>query len=261
MAQNHYSTLGVGKDANQDDIKRAYRKLASQHHPDKGGDTARFQEIQTAYEVLSDPQKRHQYDNPQPQGFHFNFGQGGPDINSIFGQMFGHKFAQQQRSAPNFVRMSLWITLHDVALGGKRPVAVGTPRGQTSIEVEIPLGINDGDNVQYQGLAPGGQDLVIQYRIHPDPVWQREGLNLVTEVVVDIWQMILGGELKVNTITGSELAAHIPARTQPRTTLRLRQQGLKDRAGNQGDLMVRVMPRIPESIQPELIEAIEKYRE
>jgi DnaJ-class molecular chaperone len=175
--------------------------------------------------------------------------------------MFGHKFAQQQRSAPNFVRMSLWITLHDVALGGKRPVAVGTPRGQTSIEVEIPLGINDGDNVQYQGLAPGGQDLVIQYRIHPDPVWQREGLNLVTEVVVDIWQMILGGELKVNTITGSELAAHIPARTQPRTTLRLRQQGLKDRAGNQGDLMVRVMPRIPENIRPELIEAIEKYRE
>jgi len=261
MAQNHYSTLGVGKDASQDDIKRAYRKLASQHHPDKGGDTARFQEIQTAYEVLSDPQKRQQYDNPQPQGFHFNFGQGGPDINSIFGQMFGHKFAQQQRSAPNFVRMSLWITLHDVALGGKRPVAVGTPRGQTSIEVEIPLGINDGDNVQYQGLAPGGQDLVIQYRIHPDPVWQREGLNLVTEVVVDIWQMILGGELKVNTITGSELAAHIPARTQPRTTLRLRQQGLKDRAGSQGDLMVRVMPRIPENIRPELIEAIEKYRE
>jgi DnaJ-class molecular chaperone len=261
MAQDHYSILGVGKDASQDDIKRAYRKLASQHHPDKGGDTARFQEIQTAYEVLSDPQKRHQYDNPQPQGFHFNFGQGGPDINSIFGQMFGHKFAQQQRSAPNFVRMSLWITLHDVALGGKRPVAVGTPRGQTSIEVEIPLGINDGDNVQYQGLAPGGQDLVIQYRIHPDPVWQREGLNLVTEVVVDIWQMILGGELKVNTITGSELAAHIPARTQPRTTLRLRQQGLKDRAGNQGDLMVRVMPRIPENIRPELIEAIEKYRE
>ena len=102
---------------------------------------------------------------------------------------------------------------------------------------------------------------MIQYRIHPDPVWQREGLNLVTEVVVDIWQMILGGELKVNTITGSELAAHIPARTQPRTTLRLRQQGLKDRAGNQGDLMVRVMPRIPESIRPELIEAIEKYRE
>ena len=262
MAQDHYSILGVGKDAGQDDIKRAYRKLASQHHPDKGGDTARFQEIQTAYEVLGDTQKRQQYDNPQPQGFHFNFGHGGPDINSIFGQMFGHGFAQQQqRSAPNFVRMSLWITLHDVALGGKRPVAVGTPRGQTTIEVEIPLGIGDGDNVQYQGLAPGGQDLVIQYRIHPDPVWQREGLNLTTEVVVDIWQMILGGELKVNTITGSELAAHIPARTQPRTTLRLRRQGLRDRAGNQGDLMVRVMPRIPENIHPELIEAIEKHRE
>lgn len=263
MAQDHYRTLGVGKDASQDDIKRAYRKLASQHHPDKGGDTARFQEIQTAYEVLGDAQKRQQYDNPQPQGFHFNFGQGGPDINSIFGQMFGHSFGPgfAQRQQPNFVRMSLWITLHDVARGGKRPVAVGTPRGQNTIEVEIPLGIGDGDNVQYQGLAPGGQDLVIQYRVHPDPVWQRDGLNLTTEVSVDIWQMILGGEIKVNTVLGQELMAHLPARTQPRTTLRLRRQGLRDRAGNQGDLMVRVMPRIPDNIRPELIEAIEKYRE
>jgi DnaJ-class molecular chaperone len=92
-------------------------------------------------------------------------------------------------------------------------------------------------------------------------VWQRDGLNLTTEVSVDIWQMILGGEIKVNTVLGQELMAHLPARTQPRTTLRLRRQGLRDRAGNQGDLMVRVMPRIPDNIRPELIEAIEKYRE
>ena len=66
---NHYNTLGVDRNSSPDEIKKAYRKLASQHHPDKGGDTATFQNIQTAYDILSDPQKRQHYDNPQPQGF------------------------------------------------------------------------------------------------------------------------------------------------------------------------------------------------
>ena len=86
---DHYSTLGVAKTATQDEIKKAYRKLASQHHPDKGGDTKKFQDIQTAYETLGDEQKRSQYDSPQPQGVHFEFGgPGGFDLGSIF-NMFG----------------------------------------------------------------------------------------------------------------------------------------------------------------------------
>lgn len=256
---DHYATLGVPRTATQDEIKRAFRKLASQHHPDKGGDTQRFQQIQAAYDTLGDAAKRSEYDNPRPQftgfpgGAQFN-------MNDIFSTMFGQGFAQQRRQ-PNFVRMNLWIRLHDVAQGGNRPVAIGTAQGQQTIEVEIPLGINDGDSVQYAGLAPGGQDLVIQYRIHPDPVWQRDGLNLICEQSVDIWQMILGGDITVRTITGTELVTVIPARTQPRTMLRLRRQGLRDRSGRQGDILVRVMPDIPATIRPELIEAIEKYRE
>lgn len=256
---DHYATLGVPRTATQDEIKRAFRKLASQHHPDKGGDTQRFQQIQAAYDTLGDAAKRSEYDNPRPQftgfpgGAQFN-------MNDIFSTMFGQGFAQQRRQ-PNFVRMNLWIRLHDVAQGGNRPVAIGTAQGQQTIEVEIPLGINDGDSVQYAGLAPGGQDLVIQYRIHPDPVWQRDGLNLICEQSVDIWQMILGGDLSVRTITGTELVTVLPARTQPRTLLRLRGQGLRDRSGRQGDIFVRVMPDIPATIRPELIEAIEKYRE
>ena len=157
--------------------------------------------------------------------------------------------------------MTLWIRLTDVAQGGTRPVAVGTPQGQSTIEVEIPLGINDGDNVQYQGLAPGGGDLVIQFRVHPDPTWQRNGLDLVTDVTADIWSMILGSDITVHTLTGSQLTTAMPAGTQPRTLIRLRKHGLRDRSGNQGDLMIRVMPTIPTTIRPELLEAIEKYRE
>ena len=257
---DHYATLGVSKTATPDEIKRAFRKLASQHHPDKGGDTAKFQSIQAAYDTLGDTAKRADYDNPRPQ---FSGFPGGAqfNMNDIFGQMFGQGFGQQRRQQPQFVRMTLWIRLHDVAQGGTRPVAVGTPQGQSTIEVEIPLGINDGDNVQYQGLAPGGGDLVIQFRVHPDNTWQRNGLDLVTDVTADIWSMILGSDITVHTLTGSQLTTVMPAGTQPRTLIRLRGHGLRDRSGNIGDLMIRVMPTIPTTIRPELLEAIEKYRQ
>jgi DnaJ-class molecular chaperone len=257
---DHYATLGVSKTATPDEIKRAFRKLASQHHPDKGGDTAKFQSIQAAYDTLGDTAKRAEYDNPRPQ---FSGFPGGAqfNMNDIFGQMFGQGFGQQRRQQPQFVRMTLWIRLHDVAQGGTRPVAVGTPQGQSTIEVEIPLGINDGDNVQYQGLAPGGGDLVIQFRVHPDNTWQRNGLDLVTDVTADIWSMILGSDITVQTLTGSKLTTVMPSGTQPRTLIRLRGHGLRDRSGNTGDLMIRVMPTIPTTIRPELLEAIEKYRE
>ena len=258
--KNFYESLEVKKDSTPDEIKRSYRRLASQHHPDKGGNTAKFQEIQAAYDTLGDAAKRQQYDNPAPQfqgfpgGAQFN-------MNDIFGQMFGGQspFGQQRRPQSH-TRMTLWIRLTDVAQGGTRPVAVGTPQGQSTIEVEIPLGINDGDNVQYQGLAPGGGDLVIQFRVHPDNTWQRNGLDLVTDVTADIWSMILGSDITVHTLIGSQLTTVMPAQTQPRTLIRLRGHGLRDRSGNQGDLMIRVMPTIPTTIRPELLEAIEKYR-
>lgn len=254
---DHYATLGVARTASQDEIKRAYRKLASQHHPDRGGDTARFQQIQAAYDVLGDAAKRAEYDNPRPQ---FSGFAGGPhfNMNDIFSTMFGRGFSQ--RAQPSFVRMSLWIRLYDVAVGGTRTVAVGTPQGQQTIEVEIPKGINDGDSVQYQGLAPGGQDLVIQYRVHPDPVWQRNGLDLICERLVSVWDMILGADIAVKTITGSELVTAVPPRTQPKTMLRLRGQGLVDRANNRGDIFLRVQPEIPNNIAPEIIEAVQKHR-
>lgn len=256
---DHYATLGVARTATQDEIKRAYRKLASQYHPDKGGDTQRFQQIQSAYEVLGNESRRAEYDNPRPQ---FSGFPGGAqfNMNDIFGTMFGQQFAQQfSARRPSFVRMSLWIRLYDVAIGGSRPVALSSAQGQHTIEVEIPLGINDGDAVQYQGLAPGGQDLVIQYRIHPDSTWQRDGLNLICEQSVNIWDMILGADIAVRTITGNELITAMPPRTQPRTVLRLRGQGLRDRSGNQGDILVKIMPSIPDHISPELIQAIKNH--
>ena len=257
---DYYSTLGVSRTATQDEIKRAFRKLASQHHPDKGGDTKKFQEIQAAYDTLGDAAKRQQYDNPAPQfagmpgGAQFNMG-------DIFAQMFGgHPGFAGQHPRRNHARMSLWITLRDVLTGGHRQVAVGSMAGQSTIEIDIPLGIDDGDMVQYQGLAPGGQDLVIEFKIHPHPQFRRDGLNLIVDHKCSVWDMIQGGDTTVNHLDGNQLLVTVPPLTDNGTTLRLRGRGLGDRKGNKGDLFVKLHALLPRSISPELIEAIQKHR-
>ena len=257
---DHYAALGVARTATADDIKRAFRKLASQHHPDKGGDTAKFQEIQAAYDTLGDAAKRQQYDNPQPQfqgfpgGAQFNMG-------DIFGQMFGgaggFPGAHPRR---NHMRMNLWITLRDVLTGGTRQVALGSTQGKSTIEIDIPVGLNDGDHVQYQGIAPGGQDLVVEFRIHPHPQFRRDALDLSTDHKVDVWDMILGGDATVTNLDGSQLVVAVAPLTDNGTTLRLRGRGLRDRRGSTGDLFVKLHAQLPRSISPELMEAIQKNR-
>jgi DnaJ-class molecular chaperone len=256
-----YAILGVSRGASGDEIKRAYRKLAMQHHPDRGGDQARFQEIQQAYDILSDPQRRQAHDNPQAQ--HMNFGFGGPGFQDIFSQMFGQNgFGpfQHTNQRRNHVRMELWIHLVDVAQGSRRTVTLSTPQGTQSVEIDIPLAINDGDHVQYPSLAPNQQDLVVTFRVYPDGTWTRAGLNLMTQCEIVIWDLILGGEVKIRDILGQELTVRIPPQTQPGTQLRLRGRGLRDRAGNSGDILVALIPRLPRNIPETLLEAIRNNR-
>jgi DnaJ-class molecular chaperone len=175
--------------------------------------------------------------------------------------MFGQSGGFNQHPRRGHVRMTLWISLLDVATGGKRTVSLGTQSGVSAVEIEIPLGIMDGDNVQYEGIGPGGSDLVVQFKVSPDRKWQRDGLNLTQEVKIDIWNLILGGDLTIDTLTGKTLSTRVPARTQPGTTLRLRAQGLRDRTGRTGDIFVRVQTFLPENIPPEIIDAIQKHQE
>ena len=261
---NHYQTLGVDRDATPDQIKRAYRKLASQHHPDKGGDKHKFQEIEAAYRTLSDPQQRAMHDNPRSQFSNMNMGGQGFDFQTIFdifgtrfqhpGQHPGHQRMQQQ------ARMSLWITLPDVAVAGKKTISVGTQQGTMTVEIEIPVGINDGDTVQYSGIGPNGMDLLITFRIHPSPQWERHGFNLITDHVITIWDLIVGAEIQLRDILGNTLSLTIPPRTQPGTTFRLRGRGLAQRGGEFGDLLVRVQATIPTDIPENIIDAIQQSR-
>lgn len=255
---DYYSILGVKRDATADEIKQAYRRMAAQHHPDRGGDTQKFQEVQQAYDTLSDDNRRAAYDNPGQQMFG---GGGGGNPFDFFNQMFGGGFGGAGfHNRRSHVRMTMWVTFAEAVCGTNKTVQVGTTQGQSTIQVEVPAGIEDGDNVQYSGIAPGGMDLVIQYRVTPDTRWRRDGMNLHTEHRVPIWDLILGGDMKVQSIHGNDLNIRIPELCQPGTLLRARGQGVRPKNGQPGDLLVRVQAEIPRNIAPELLDAIRQHR-
>jgi curved DNA-binding protein len=260
--KDYYKTLGIDKTATADQIKQCYRRLASQHHPDKGGDTARFQEIQEAYATLSDDSKRNMYD--RGGNFTGHTGSAGFDFDAIF-NMFGADLRSQRRSPP---RMEMWISLEDVATGGAQTVSLQTAGTVTNIEITVPVGIHDTDTVRYPGLGPGGQDLIVIYRIKPHAQWQTDGVNIITEVTVDIWDLILGSELTVQDLLNSNLVLTIPPETQPGSLLRAKGRGLParqlpgDRIQTQkGDLLVRLRGKIYGPVDETIITAIRQARE
>jgi curved DNA-binding protein len=261
--KDYYSILGVTKTATPDEIKQAYRRLAMQHHPDRGGDIDRFQAVEEAYRTLSDPAKRAEYDNPR-QNVHVNFGGPGFNFDDIF-SMFG---VNQPRSPRTMAaRMTLWVTLEDIATGGPRLLSVQQGNSVGNVEVDIPVGLEDGDTIRYSKMAPDGTDLIITYRVRPHDRWERHGRDIVGNENIEIWDLILGCELPIKDLTGTELILRVPANTQSGSMLRLKGRGIpnsdipgRQRRGPGGDLLIRVQARIPSNISPDLLAAIHKEK-
>lgn len=250
---DHYQTLGVSRSASAEEIKQAYRRQAARHHPDRGGNTADFQKIEEAYRILSDPASRAQYDNPSPQFENFHgFQGGGFDFDSIF-NMFGARFHQQTRPQ---ARIQVELTLQDILKTTTKILQVNTPQGSQTIEITVPAGLEDGDTMQYAGVAPGGLDLVVIFRIRPDARYVRKGNNLITQVNVTFWELIAGTQIPIQTITGERLDVDLPSMTRPEQQLRLRGKGLPDRNGTLGDLIIRFNAILPESVPVELMNQI-----
>jgi len=261
--KDYYNILGIAPAASADEIKRAYRKLASQHHPDKGGDTARFQEIQEAYATLSDDTKRSQYDNPKPQFTGFGSNGANFDFDTIF-NMFGADLRGQRQQHP---RVSLWIELIDAITGGPRTVSLQTGNSVNNVEINIPIGIGDGDSIRYPGLA-AGNDLIVTYRIKPDAVWRRDNTNLLTERTIDVWDLILGCDLNIQDPAMRDFIVHVPPETQPGAVLRARGRGLPsrklpgDRANAPaGDLLIKLHAKLTTPVPEEIKQAIRQLRD
>jgi curved DNA-binding protein len=261
---DYYNTLGVSRDASPDEIKQAYRKLASVHHPDKGGDTARFQEIQQAYETLSNPNKKQEYDMPQHNmggfgfpGGGFTFHQGGINIDEIFGHMFGAGFGQRQPQHPTY-KTVIHITLEEVLNGGEKVMQFQTHTGNQVVKIDIPQGIDNGQQLRYDNLIKDTV-LIVEFRVHNHSVYERRGLDLYSTVHVSVLDLIVGSTLDFVTLSGKRFDVTVKPQTQPNATLRISGQGLTKNYQT-GDQYILLKPFIPDTIHSEITEAIIRNR-
>jgi curved DNA-binding protein len=277
---DYYSILGVPKGASEDEIKKAYRKLAAKHHPDKGGDTAKFQELQQAYETLSDPARRQQHDNPQPQGFNhgpggfsFTFGGGSPfdDIFSQFGfhpgvDPFAHARQQQQRRNKD-LRVQISLNLVDTLQEQQKTISVQTTTGERqTVQVNIPRGVTTGASIKYSGLGdnmmgnlPRG-DLYVSFHINSDPLYQVHGMDLLYQCDVHAVDAMLGTQADIPGLDGRVFNINIPAGVTPGTKFRIPNQGLyslENHNGHiRGSLIVDVNVIIPKHLTDEQRQAL-----
>jgi curved DNA-binding protein len=247
---DYYETLGVSKTSTQDEIKKAYRKLAMKHHPDKGGDEAKFKEIQTAYSTLSDPKKRAEYDNPV--NFEQVFRNGDPfgGAGNPFGDIFGDIFGRQRQ--PNFdAETVLQLSLEDVFFGGTRTIDVGTG----PIDIDIPPGIRHNTTFTIHGKAPSRHpsypsgNLLVRVRYLQHPSFAKEKNNLLGMVQVDYVDALVGCSMNVTHISGKVLDVKIPPMTQPDTRLKLRGLGFTDPHNSiVGDFILLIKVAVPENL-------------
>ena len=264
---DHYSTLGVPRTATQEEIKKAYRKLAMQHHPDRtGGDDTKFKEIQTAYDAISDPQKRQHYDNPQPQqqgftggfagGFPggFGFNVNGFDMNDLFAQAFGQQRNPFHQNRNTF-RTVLSITLEDAYNMTDKVIQLGTPTGTKVINIKIPRGVDNGTQARYDNIIDDAS-LIIEFCVLKDLRFDREQDNLYSNVKVSVLDLIVGTKVEFNTISGNRLEVIIPPMTQPSQQIRLTGCGMPMKNGTHGDQILLLKPFVPASIDQSIIDAI-----
>jgi DnaJ-class molecular chaperone len=251
---DHYQTLGVNRGATADEIKAAYRKLASRHHPDKGGSKEQFQAIQAAYTVLGDPQQRQQYDNPVQQnpfaGFEFNMNSGFDPFQDII-----NRFTRNQQ---RIYTTTIAVSLESVARGGKETLNIQSGSGNRMFDVDIPVGVEDGATMRYSGMMPDGL-VQITFRVRPHPVFERRNQHLAVRQNINIFDFILGTTVVVDDIYGSSLEVTIPPRTTPGQEFRIPGRGLPSQWGN-GDLFILTVAMVPDIISQSLIESIKAER-
>lgn len=284
MKKDFYETLGVSKNSSKEEIKSAYRKMALKFHPDRNKSPdaeEKFKEINEAYEVLSNDQKKTAYDqfghaafdpNAGPFGgrtytqqngpFNFTYTQsggnpfGGSDFDfggfsnpfDIFEQFFGGSFGGQTRQHKRLETYKISLSFLEAAKGVEKEFTIDGKRKK----IKIPAGVDDGQKIRFQ-------DFVLYVDVLPDKVFKREGNDVFITVTLSIAQAVLGAVIEVPTLS-DPLKVKVKSGTQPNTLVRLRGKGIRDVNGyGVGDFYIRLMVQIPTRLnfrQKELIKEL-----
>lgn len=252
MARDYYRILGVDKGASEGDIKRAYRKLARELHPDVTGDdgraTERFKQCTEAYEILSDPQRRRSYDlfgtrdQPPPTGPTFP----NLDMDSLLDQIFPNRKKKARPEAGVDVEDTIHVSFREAFSGCDRSVQ--------KIKVTVPAGVDDGTRLRLKGQGAKGNaggpdgDRYVLVHVDDDPLFRRDGLDVCVDVVVPLGTVLLGGvvDIPIPDVAGSHARMTVPAGTQGGQVFRLRGRGFaKLQGGARGDLLATLQVKIP----------------
>ena len=297
MAQDPYTELGVARGASADEVRKAFRKLAKEFHPDKNPGNAkaeeRFKRVSAAFDILGDADKRKKFDRgeidadgrEQTRGFGGGGGdpfrrggaggaggQGGfggnfegVDLNDIFGDILGGRGGRGGFGAPakgQDIRAKVEIDLEDAIQGGKKRIAFSDGR---SMDVNIPKGAIDGQMLRLKGQGSPGRagpgDAVIELAFRPHPVFRREGDNLIMDLPVTVPDAVLGGKVEAQTPDGT-VNLTVPKGANGGQTLRLKGRGLPTGKGvARGDLLAKIQIVLPDPVDPNLEAFAEIWRQ
>jgi curved DNA-binding protein len=297
--RDYYETLGLAKSASADEIKSAFRKLARKHHPDLAKDKKaaeeKFKEINEAYEVLSDPEKRKKYDeygsNWQHAGngfqgapgggsgygsggfgggsaggtdFHF----GGTGYSDFFEQFFGTRRGRGFGGGAGFeetpqrgrdVEADILVTLDEALNGATRQISFrkGNAPDVQTYTVRVPKGVREGQRIRLAGQGESGGDLYLRVKMQQHPDYRFEGADILHDVEVPAWRAVLGGELTIPTPDG-KAKLKIPSGTQSGRKFRIPGRGLPEKGGGRGDFYAVMEIEVPETLTPEQRDLWEK---
>ena len=302
--RDYYEVLGVDKKASDQEIKKAYRKLAKEYHPDLHPDDKdakdKFSEINEAYEVLSDPDKRKKYDrfgknanftggqnfDPSDFGFDFsNFGNGsytyttGTDsgfsdfFDSLFGgigrssygrgnsKTFTDSYRPTSKKIKNTVDARIEISIDEARKGIKKSITIKHNNKTSNVDVNIPAGIKNNNKIKIDGTKYGIDAYILAKIIIKDEENRRlEGVDIIQKEYIRPWDALLGVKKKIHTLDSS-LMVTIPENTKSGQKIRLKGYGYKDRKGNLGDMILEINIDNPTKVSPEMKELYEKLRQ
>lgn len=272
MADNYYDILGVSKDASPDQIKKAYRKLAHTYHPDKGGgDEAMFKKVNEAYQVLSNPQKRQQYDMFGSAGAGMGGGAGGFNTNGfsinlndlfdgglegMFEQFFNQSYGRTSTRTKRIIRVSIDISLEEAFLGVQREIYIREI--DKTIAINIPAGIESGQRIEIADQ----QDVRVEAQIHipQHTEFERHGADIHCLHTISITQAVLGGKIDVNTLSGF-VSLKINSGTKSADVYRIKGKGMTTMRGRRGDQYVHIKIDVPEKLSREQKKLFEQLRD